>query len=800
MKRLILIVGIWVLHCTLVCAQRSSLAAERGAGERNAHTGFNRDALTDALTLVADIGQVSIVSSADTVCPDSLVLFSGALHTPTDTVGAVWQWDFGDGNNAEGFSTSHRFSSVGVYRVTLLVQKNGVPIANSVSVEIVVAPVVLRSSEQAIDFGRVAICTPSVDRIVKVRNIGRRLADIGRLRWASASGAFSVEARPPELTPGEEGEIRLRFRRLDVRAGVLRDTLTVEVEPCGTPLVIAVVATVEPSALEASDIDFGSFFGCEPVQVARALTVKNRSNTSVVLTGITAPNGYTVTNITNPIILLPSEEFVFSVRLYTSTVGTYNGDVLLAYKQKDCTDTLAVALRAAVLGDQIPVQAIGDVRLCAGESAALWASGGVRYRWTPADGLDDPTSATPVARPERSTVYRVEVSNEAGCTGSTVVAVTVGGVPNFVLSADTALCGGGVAYLRAEGAERYEWTPASGLDDPRSATPVAALTQTTEYQVRAWVGECSTTASVRVVVHPVPELSVQESIRICRGERVVLSAEASPGVRYRWQPEEGLDDPSSPYPVATPSQTTVYTVEVLNDEGCRQRASTTVEVVDFASVELVIPDTSHFARVLSLPVYLRGDGTPVSGVELEVSVEYPSRLFHLQSVSGAVLKSDTRLSSESRLAVLRIGPFSADVPQKELCVLHGTVLLSGQTIGSITPHIDSVLGRSCLVVEGKAGVLASEGFCLGYDLRRYHPLRIAVVSEAEVELSTSIAGTYELSIYSVYGQLVSRQEVALNGSERVRVDIGNSAAAAGLYLVRVSGMLQSAESTVVLLR
>lgn len=54
-------------------------------------------------------------------------------------------------------------------------------------------------------------------------------------------------------------------------------------------------------------------------------------------------------------------------------------------------------------------QALPDVRLCAGGQVQLNASGSPTYSWTPAQGLSNPNIPNPVASPEQTTTYIVEM-------------------------------------------------------------------------------------------------------------------------------------------------------------------------------------------------------------------------------------------------------------------------------------------------------------------------------------------------------------------------------------------------------
>lgn len=88
---------------------------------------------------------------------------------------------------------------------------------------------------------------------------------------------------------------------------------------------------------------------------------------------------------------------------------------------------------------ELPVQISSDTTICEGESVGLWATGGEQYEWTPADSLDDPRSATPVARPSQTTTYHVSVTNSSGCSGvgSVTVQVSAGTLRRVAIIAPT---------------------------------------------------------------------------------------------------------------------------------------------------------------------------------------------------------------------------------------------------------------------------------------------------------------------------------------------------------------------------
>ena len=76
---------------------------------------------------------------------------------------------------------------------------------------------------------------------------------------------------------------------------------------------------------------------------------------------------------------------------------------------------------------------------------------------------------------------------------------------------------------------------------------------------------------------------------ICPGEEVPL--QASGGIMYQWSPAEGLSDPTIANPIATPTETTLYTVEIIDDCG-----------IPFYDDVLITVDNNQFdVEILTIP-------------------------------------------------------------------------------------------------------------------------------------------------------------------------------------------------------
>ncbi len=226
------------------------------------------------------------------------------------------------------------------------------------------------------------------------------------------------------------------------------------------------------------------------------------------------------------------------------------------------------------------LEAGSDVSICPGESIRLQAEGRGDFHWQPAVGLSADNIADPVAAPKRTTEYVVSLRGENGCESRDTLLVTVRPVALRVSSSQT-ICAGSRMQLEARGALRYEWRPADGLSDPRAPNPLAQPRSSTEYHVTAFNElDCASTASLFVTVLEAPELRLSGEQRICPGDSAQLRAEG--GIRYEWEPREGLNNPAIPNPRAAPARTTLYRVRVYNAAGCSTSGTVRVQVGNFA--------------------------------------------------------------------------------------------------------------------------------------------------------------------------------------------------------------------------
>lgn len=213
-----------------------------------------------------------------------------------------------------------------------------------------------------------------------------------------------------------------------------------------------------------------------------------------------------------------------------------------------CSDTEDIYLQ--IIAPEVTIDAAGPTSVCEGTPVPLTANNNVSdsgITWTPNFGLDDASSATPIANPSFTTTYTVTVET-GGCTASDQITITVEpfDVPQLAF-ADTTLCQNSSVTLAAaipNTSTTFEWTPIDGLDDPTVANPVATPDVPTTYTFTATSvnGICTETGSINVTVLPANvDIQGPDTLQICYPESGSLTALTSTGgLGLTWSPNDSL--------------------------------------------------------------------------------------------------------------------------------------------------------------------------------------------------------------------------------------------------------------------
>lgn len=245
---------------------------------------------------------------------------------------------------------------------------------------------------------------------------------------------------------------------------------------------------------------------------------------------------------------------------------------------------------------QALVKVSADTSICSGGAAKISAQvqAGAVYHWSPAGTLSNAGALATVATPAATTTYIINVTNSAGCKVEDSVKVTVIPQPAVTTIADTTVCSGSAITLatNAVNGDTYTWSPAQALTDAAIQSPVAKPTVNTQYVITVNAGNtCFARDTVNISVKPLPVVQLSNDTTLCNGKSVQLTATSPGNPVYAWDNAATLDNPAVNNPVASPSSTTIYHLQVTGANGCISLDSVTVTVLPQPAVT-TIADTA----------------------------------------------------------------------------------------------------------------------------------------------------------------------------------------------------------------
>jgi gliding motility-associated-like protein len=257
--------------------------------------------------------------------------------------------------------------------------------------------------------------------------------------------------------------------------------------------------------------------------------------------------------------------------------------VKLLVDNNGCTDTISKLL--LVHAKPIVSLSSKQAMVCEGSDVSILAGGGISYTWTPATGLDNINSAAIIAAPVVNTTYTVSVTNSYGCINTDSVKITVAHPFKMNLASEAVVCKGKTIELKSSGAATYQWIGNTiGLNNTAIANPMATPAETSTYTVSGTDKDnCFTdTASIQVLVKPVPNVDAGQGVEILMGSPHQLQPTASSDVHtWSWSPSKYLSCTTCKSPEAKPVESMNYQVTVTNAFGCT--ATDTVSIKLFCS-------------------------------------------------------------------------------------------------------------------------------------------------------------------------------------------------------------------------
>ena len=205
-------------------------------------------------------------------------------------------------------------------------------------------------------------------------------------------------------------------------------------------------------------------------------------------------------------------------------------------------------------------------------------AGGFTYLWSDGSTEEDRTGIV-------AGTYILETTDGNNCTRIDTMMVNSFVIVDAYAGEDTTICQGASIQLDGQGGHVPSWSPVIFLSDPDIANPVAQhVTESTTYVLtiteETSAFGCFNTDSVTISILPLTGLEVTEDTFIVRGTSVQLEAMGGPFNGYRWEPATGLDNSTISNPVASPQESTRYTVYATNEYECEESDSVYIEVIE----------------------------------------------------------------------------------------------------------------------------------------------------------------------------------------------------------------------------
>ena len=225
-----------------------------------------------------------------------------------------------------------------------------------------------------------------------------------------------------------------------------------------------------------------------------------------------------------------------------------------------------------------------DTVICDKDSLTITAqTSATVYSWSPQINMIDSTTLTPTVFPKTNTTYTI-TAQQGGCVGT--ASVLVKAVPYITVSfnPDTLhACKKDSIVLNPNTlASTFLWTETGTtktLSNDTIRNPKASPhDDITTFHVSANLGRCPAQASIKVYASPLPTVNITGPLpdtTICYGGTVPLRA-IKTGAIAKWTPTAYLSDASITSPIATPVNTTTYTLTVRDTFYCSKSVSESV--------------------------------------------------------------------------------------------------------------------------------------------------------------------------------------------------------------------------------
>ena len=205
-------------------------------------------------------------------------------------------------------------------------------------------------------------------------------------------------------------------------------------------------------------------------------------------------------------------------------------------------------------------------------------AGSFTYLWSDGSTQEDRSNI-------QAGVYDLLITDANNCTRNESIIVSSEVSVQADAGEDASICAGSSTQLQGAGVGIPSWDPSPFLSDETILDPVASGMTTTSTFVLT-IAEtvspygCYNKDSVRVTIHPLMGLETIQDTFVIEGHSIRLETTGGTFDQYRWEPETGLDNSTSPDPIATPMVPTRYFVFAINSYGCEEVDDVFIDVIE----------------------------------------------------------------------------------------------------------------------------------------------------------------------------------------------------------------------------
>lgn len=254
---------------------------------------------------------------------------------------------------------------------------------------------------------------------------------------------------------------------------------------------------------------------------------------------------------------------------------------LVAIDSNSCNFIDSIVKQFTIIGNSN--QVLASVSTCLGTSVQIGIDpiigSNITYQWTPTTNLNNSTIANPLANPDTTTTYTLIVSNSS-CVDTFIQTVLIEDL--FIdLSYRDSICLGDTFSVTATAINNvfYQWEPVAFLQSGQGS-PLAFFEAANPMTVSCTAispNACRSSASANLfIVDVLPDIiATANPDTIEFGDSSLLFAYSSVVNDYLWSNDATLSALTIQDPIASPLQTTTYTVNI-NDGFCPNKAEVTV--------------------------------------------------------------------------------------------------------------------------------------------------------------------------------------------------------------------------------